>query len=166
MATKMKGIIKSFKFISSIFVVKEQEMEIGLPTDVKHVAHIGWDSPATGTAPAWMNEFKTTSDFSSTTLNNVGQSRETSWASQDFDQPRDISPFGIFPDSSAGTEASPCPDIPKAPTKKTKRRKSKTASPSTTTSSSSRSSRSSRSRASFGTAIDDASEMQSEYRIA
>ncbi|OAY79478.1 CRIB domain-containing protein RIC7, partial [Ananas comosus] len=125
-------------------------MEIGLPTDVKHVAHIGWDSPATGTAPAWMNEFKTTSDFSSTTLNN----------------PRDISPFGIFPDSSAGTEASPCPDIPKAPTKKTKRRKSKTASPSTTTSSSSRSSRSSRSRASFGTAIDDASEMQSEYRIA
>ncbi|OAY72465.1 CRIB domain-containing protein RIC7, partial [Ananas comosus] len=142
-------------------------MEIGLPTDVKHVAHIGWDSPTTGTAPAWMNEFKTTSDFSSTTLNNVGQSRETSWASQgkifspsiflhylivtisDFDQSRDISPFGIFPDSSAGTEASPCPDIPKAPTKKTKRRKSKTASPSTTTSSSSRSSRSSRSRASF-----------------
>ncbi|KAG8490558.1 hypothetical protein CXB51_013670 [Gossypium anomalum] len=33
-------------------------MEIGNPTDVKHVAHIGLDS-SSGTAPSWMNEFKT-----------------------------------------------------------------------------------------------------------
>lgn len=31
-------------------------MEIGYPTDVKHVAHIGWDSP-TGSAasPSWVH---------------------------------------------------------------------------------------------------------------
>lgn len=34
-------------------MVKEREMEIGLPTDVKHVAHIGWDGPD-GTTPTWV----------------------------------------------------------------------------------------------------------------
>lgn len=28
-------------------------MEIGYPTDVKHVAHIGWDGQS-GTAPSWV----------------------------------------------------------------------------------------------------------------
>lgn len=32
---------------------KEQEMQIGFPTDVKHVAHIGSDGPATNT-PSWV----------------------------------------------------------------------------------------------------------------
>ena len=32
---------------------KEQEMQIGLPTDVKHVAHIGWDGPSAN-APSWV----------------------------------------------------------------------------------------------------------------
>uniref|UniRef100_A0A6V7QVK3 CRIB domain-containing protein n=1 Tax=Ananas comosus var. bracteatus TaxID=296719 RepID=A0A6V7QVK3_ANACO len=81
MAAKMKGIFKGFKFISQIFVYKEHEMEIGYPTDVRHVAHIGWDS-ASGNAASWMNEFKTASDFSSASLSNFGQSGETSWASQ------------------------------------------------------------------------------------
>ncbi|XP_072955121.1 CRIB domain-containing protein RIC10-like isoform X1 [Typha angustifolia] len=154
MATKMKGIVKGFKFISQIFVYKEHEMEIGYPTDVRHVAHIGWDSP--GSSPSWMNEFKSSSEYSSS-LSNFGQSRETSWASQDFDQPRDISPYGIFSESPY-QEASPRPDIPKAP-KKTKRKKSKAASSPTS------SSRSSRSRASFATAVEDANDLQTEYRI-
>ena len=34
-------------------VVKEREMQIGHPTDVKHVAHIGWDGPD-GTTPSWV----------------------------------------------------------------------------------------------------------------
>ncbi|GAB2242170.1 hypothetical protein Droror1_Dr00018945 [Drosera rotundifolia] len=38
---------------------EEKEMQIGLPTDVKHVAHIGWDGPAVS-SPSWMNEFKST----------------------------------------------------------------------------------------------------------
>lgn len=28
-------------------------MEIGLPTDVKHVAHIGWDGPSVN-SPSWV----------------------------------------------------------------------------------------------------------------
>ena len=36
-------------------VVKEHEMEIGYPTDVKHVAHIGWDSAAGNASPSWVN---------------------------------------------------------------------------------------------------------------
>jgi hypothetical protein len=36
-----------------VVVVKEREMEIGYPTDVKHVAHIGVDGPS-GNAPTWV----------------------------------------------------------------------------------------------------------------
>uniref|UniRef100_A0A0E0CSW6 CRIB domain-containing protein n=1 Tax=Oryza meridionalis TaxID=40149 RepID=A0A0E0CSW6_9ORYZ len=74
---KMKGLLKGLRYISQIFdpSVKEPEMQIGNPTDVKHVAHIGWDN-ASVTAPSWviaaalllppdraishMNEFKPT----------------------------------------------------------------------------------------------------------
>ncbi|KAK4803050.1 hypothetical protein SAY86_001253 [Trapa natans] len=58
MSTKMKGIFKGLRYISQIFEEeKEQEMVIGLPTDVKHVAHIGMDGPS-NTPPSWMNEYK------------------------------------------------------------------------------------------------------------
>jgi hypothetical protein len=34
---------------------KEQEMKIGNPTDVKHVAHIGWDNASSATTtPSWV----------------------------------------------------------------------------------------------------------------
>ncbi|KAL4387458.1 hypothetical protein GQ457_09G001510 [Hibiscus cannabinus] len=65
--SKIKGMYKSFKSISKIFVVKEREMEIGYPTDVKHVAHVGWDGPS-GTPPSWMNEFKTGPDFTAASI--------------------------------------------------------------------------------------------------
>lgn len=39
--------------MGAVPVVKEREMEIGYPTDVKHVAHIGWDGPS-GTGPSWV----------------------------------------------------------------------------------------------------------------
>ncbi|KAG2577208.1 CRIB domain-containing protein RIC10 [Panicum virgatum] len=138
MAYKMKGVFKGLKVISQIFVVKEHQMEIGHPTDVKHVAHIGWDSP-TGSAasPSWMNDMKGSPDFSS--LSSIGPSARTSWASQDFEEPRDISPFGIFAENT-GQEATPYPDIPNPPRKS--RKKSMTGSPRA----SARSSRSSRSR--------------------
>lgn len=32
---------------------KEKEMQIGFPTDVKHVAHIGWDGPSVDN-PSWV----------------------------------------------------------------------------------------------------------------
>ncbi|CAL5025314.1 unnamed protein product [Urochloa decumbens] len=81
MAYKVKGLFKGLKFISRIFAVKEHEMEIGYPTDVKHVAHIGWDSAAGNNAsPSWMNEIMASSDFSS--LGNFAASTGTSWVSQ------------------------------------------------------------------------------------
>ncbi|RZC63431.1 hypothetical protein C5167_025177 [Papaver somniferum] len=49
----IQRILKSFKSFSQIFAYKDDdediEMEIGLPTDVKHVAHIGWDGSTTTT---------------------------------------------------------------------------------------------------------------------
>ncbi|ONM53159.1 Desiccation-associated protein, partial [Zea mays] len=69
MGTKMKkGILKPFRYISTIMDGKEAEMQIGFPTDVKHVAHIGWDGPGStnnnnnnnsnnnsGGAPSWVS---------------------------------------------------------------------------------------------------------------
>ncbi|MQL74691.1 hypothetical protein Taro_007055 [Colocasia esculenta] len=57
MTTKMKGLLKGLRYISQIFDPKEHEMQIGYPTDVKHVAHIGWDGPSVSN-PSWMNEFR------------------------------------------------------------------------------------------------------------
>uniref|UniRef100_A0A7N0ZWJ5 CRIB domain-containing protein n=1 Tax=Kalanchoe fedtschenkoi TaxID=63787 RepID=A0A7N0ZWJ5_KALFE len=68
MGTKMKGLIKGFRYISQIFEEdKEPEMQIGLPTDVKHVAHIGWDGPSVN-SPSWMTNFKSDLDFTSSGL--------------------------------------------------------------------------------------------------
>ncbi|PWZ45179.1 CRIB domain-containing protein RIC7 [Zea mays] len=140
MAYKMKGVFKGLKVISQIFVVKEHQIEIGYPTDVKHVAHIGWDSPTGSVAsPSWMNGMESP-DFSS--LSNAGPSARTSWASQDLDEPRDISPFGIFPESGGQETARRYPDIPKPP-RKSRRKKSKNNSPRASSRSRSRSSSSS-----------------------
>ncbi|CAN0852426.1 CRIB domain-containing protein RIC10 [Linum grandiflorum] len=95
---KIKGIYKGIKYITQIFVVKERELEIGYPTDVKHVAHIGWEG-ASGNPPSWINEYKTGPEFaSSKTFNNGGGAnngvvvpRESNstcfspWSSQGFD---------------------------------------------------------------------------------
>ncbi|GMI63462.1 ROP-interactive CRIB motif-containing protein 4 [Hibiscus trionum] len=44
-STGFRKLFKSFKTFSQLFVYKEEmeEMEIGLPTDVKHVGHVGLD---------------------------------------------------------------------------------------------------------------------------
>ncbi|PON34750.1 CRIB domain containing protein [Parasponia andersonii] len=68
---KMKGLLKGLRYISQIFDnEKEPEMQIGYPTDVKHVAHIGWDGPSVN-SPSWMNEFKSPA-FASAPLNHNG----------------------------------------------------------------------------------------------
>ncbi|XP_051134035.1 CRIB domain-containing protein RIC11-like [Andrographis paniculata] len=81
----MKGIYRGFKYtLSQIFVVKEREMEIGYPTDVKHLAHIGWDGSSSVNAPAWMNEFKTGPDFGNYSGSTAALSLWSS--SQDFSE--------------------------------------------------------------------------------
>lgn len=143
----MKGIYKGFKYISQIFVVKEREMEIGYPTDVKHVAHIGWEGQS-GSAPSWMNEFKTTSEFAATSLGNMNEPRDpnsnaiSTWSSQDFDQSTGHHQVSdMFKDSSTS-------DIPSV-RKKNKRKKTKLNSSPKSSSPSSRSSRTSKSKAKY-----------------
>ncbi|KAK7357515.1 hypothetical protein VNO80_16804 [Phaseolus coccineus] len=146
MATKLKGIYKSFKYITQIFVVKEREMEIGYPTDVKHVAHIGWDGPS-GTGPSWMNDFKTAPDFS-TSLGNLGELSDpnamavtTSWSSQDFEESTGSqSSSNIY----KGIQSAGVSHV----SKKSKKKKTKSAS-SESLSASSRQSRSTKSKATY-----------------
>ncbi|KAL8143012.1 hypothetical protein V2J09_016044 [Rumex salicifolius] len=58
MNVKKKGVFKGLKFFSQIFEEDNQkEFQIGLPTDVKHVAHIGRDGPSAA-PPSWMDEFR------------------------------------------------------------------------------------------------------------
>lgn len=131
----MKGI---YKYISNIFVVKEREIEIGYPTDVKHVAHIGWDGQS-GSAPSWMNSFKNGPDFAATSIGNSG-SAHSPWASQDYTESMRQQPASDLYRDVAPTVAP----------KKQKRRKPKsTSSPRSGSSSSSRSSRPEKSKAKF-----------------
>ncbi|XP_057459763.1 uncharacterized protein LOC130750265 [Actinidia eriantha] len=57
--TTMKGLLKGLRYLSQIFDnEKEEEMQIGYPTYVKHVAHIGCDGPSANT-PSWMMSLMT-----------------------------------------------------------------------------------------------------------
>ncbi|XP_022142294.1 CRIB domain-containing protein RIC10-like [Momordica charantia] len=136
MSSKMKGIYKSFKYISQIFVVKERDMEIGHPTDVKHVAHIGLDSSSpSASAPSWMNEFKTAQSLGDASerrdSNSTAITALTHWSthSQEFDLS-----IGYQSASDASLEAP----------KKSKKKKSCKNSTSVRSSSSSSSSRTSK----------------------
>ncbi|CAL9023481.1 unnamed protein product [Prunus brigantina] len=108
--TKMKGLLKGLRYISQIFDDnKGQEMQIGFPTDVKHVAHIGWEGPSTAAgSPSWMNEFQAPPGYSSGPLSN-GETKEdpgVKWVSQDSS--RKGSSRG------ARSPAHDMPDLPRA----------------------------------------------------
>ncbi|RXH99374.1 hypothetical protein DVH24_011699 [Malus domestica] len=146
---------KILKYFSQMFVVKEREMEIGCPTDVKHVAHIGWDGPSES-APSWMNEFKNGPDFSTSSHGRNASDRMGSsnpmayspWSSQGVQKlSRFFAPTANFeqpitrqPSSDVFRNLSPTelPNVPKKP----KRKKVKSSSPSA-----GRSSRGSKSKA-------------------
>ncbi|KAK9945038.1 hypothetical protein M0R45_010570 [Rubus argutus] len=109
-SNKMKGLLKGLRYISQIFddTNKEQEMQIGFPTDVKHVAHIGWDGPSTATSPSWMNEFASPPGFASAPLGPNGELKEDNgikWVSEDS---------GRRGSRSAKSPAHDSPDMPKS----------------------------------------------------
>ncbi|GMI72751.1 hypothetical protein HRI_000944400 [Hibiscus trionum] len=129
MAGKIKGIYKGFKSISQIFVVKEREMEIGHPTDVIHVAHIGGDHSST-ISPRWMNEFKTGPNKTVKSTGNTSVSHPTALSirsSQDIDQP-----IGSEPRTKKMRNRS-CTDLPNVMEKRKRRRKSTSVSESSST---------------------------------
>ncbi|XP_052189687.1 CRIB domain-containing protein RIC10 [Diospyros lotus] len=74
--SSMKGLLKGLRYISQIFENEKEEMEIGFPTDVKHVAHIGMDGPSANT-PSWMTQFKGNPDGSPMPSNNEAKDKPT-----------------------------------------------------------------------------------------
>ncbi|XP_057450299.1 CRIB domain-containing protein RIC10-like [Lotus japonicus] len=147
MATKIKGICKGFKYITQIFVVKEREMDIGYPTDVKHVAHIGWDGP-TGSGPSWMNEFKTAPDFS-TSIGSLSERRDPNAST--ITSSRSVQDFG----ATSGSQPKPnlYQGISSAGVshvhKKAKRKKTKSTSSPKASSAATRQSRAARTKATY-----------------
>ncbi|KAK9681611.1 hypothetical protein RND81_10G014800 [Saponaria officinalis] len=134
--TKIKGICKgSFKYISHLFVVKERELEIGSPTDVKHVAHIGWDG-TDGTSPSWMNDFKGGSEVAIRSVGSIGGSRDPTWSSQDFERT-----LGQQPSSARSSNAPPANMASMAMKQRRKKANSNNSSPKTSSARTSRSSK-------------------------
>ncbi|TVU00986.1 hypothetical protein EJB05_53563 [Eragrostis curvula] len=93
MGTKMKkGILRPFRYISNMMDGKEPEMQIGFPTDVKHVAHIGWDGPSAAApttnnnaAPTWMKDYHSAPlDSASFRSETGGAAASNPWASQEI----------------------------------------------------------------------------------
>ncbi|KAL9239056.1 hypothetical protein vseg_013411 [Gypsophila vaccaria] len=85
MSIKMKGLLKGLRYISQIFEEEEEEkeMQIGFPTDVKHVAHIGWDGPSVN-SPSWMNDFKSSAPENGSSNGDANRdAEEVEWVSQD-----------------------------------------------------------------------------------
>ncbi|XP_019165415.1 PREDICTED: CRIB domain-containing protein RIC5 [Ipomoea nil] len=112
MSTKVKGLLKGIKYIShQIFEEeKEPEIQIGMPTDVKHVAHIGWDGPSATENPSWMNEFKGSGALKSAPLGPPTDSKENpeiKWVSEDSKGRR--APRPESRDGGAGGEGSSKP---------------------------------------------------------
>ncbi|CAH1420076.1 unnamed protein product [Lactuca virosa] len=78
---KVKGLLKGLRYISQVFEEdKKQEIQIGGPTDVKHLAHVGCDGPAQE-SPSWMKGYGTPDQFASSDLSDGPE-----WVSEDSGQ--------------------------------------------------------------------------------
>ncbi|CAN8257531.1 unnamed protein product [Cochlearia groenlandica] len=139
-SNKMKSLLKGLRYISQVFEsAKEEEIEIGNPTDVKHVAHIGWDGPSSNpnTAPTWMNEFS--SDTSAATESEQGATGEDDSSiicmSECGGRSRDLPKLPKSTRKSASEKGSPTKE---RSSDKTKRRSSKKGTASSSSSSSRR----------------------------
>ncbi|XP_031277472.1 CRIB domain-containing protein RIC1 [Pistacia vera] len=75
MSATIKGLLKGLRFIAQLFEPKEPEMQIGLPTDVKHVSHIGWDG-SSANPPSWMNGFKSVEEIAKEPSNSIVESKK------------------------------------------------------------------------------------------
>lgn len=69
---------KAVTSLAHLFVWRNNDLDIGYPTDVKHVAHIGWDGPSIN-GPGWMDEVRPGPDYSSAPLADFGQPRDPEW---------------------------------------------------------------------------------------
>ncbi|KAK7267424.1 hypothetical protein RIF29_20098 [Crotalaria pallida] len=133
-SSKVKGLLRGLRYISQIFDnEKEQEIQIGNPTDVKHVAHIGWDGPSVN-SPSWMNEFKTSPGFASAPLSQIGdvptivQDNSVQWVSEDSRRGSRHGKGRALPELPKGSRRQSTSNITDSPTKeksdKSRQRKS------------------------------------------
>ncbi|KAJ4805841.1 ROP-interactive CRIB motif-containing protein 5 [Rhynchospora pubera] len=90
-AIMKKNILRPIQFISKIFDAKEEEeLQIGLPTDVKHLAHIGFHGPET-TGPSWMDQYHSAPlEMQGSEHTDAGANQ---WASQEINFEIDESPL-------------------------------------------------------------------------
>ncbi|KAF8090309.1 hypothetical protein N665_0479s0013 [Sinapis alba] len=124
-SSKMKSLLKGLRYISQVFESgKEEEIEIGNPTDVKHVAHIGWDGPSAtpASAPSWMNEFKNGGGFESGEGGGGEDDSSVKCTSECGGRARDLPKLPKSTRKAASEKGSPTREIS---SEKTKRRSSK-----------------------------------------
>ncbi|KAG6522354.1 hypothetical protein ZIOFF_019494 [Zingiber officinale] len=88
-----KGILKPIRYISQIFDQKEPELQIGFPTDVKHVAHIGCDGPNVED-PGWMKDYHSAPINSTPGSPEKESSTSDAWGSQGKIRGTEESPAG------------------------------------------------------------------------
>ncbi|XP_048131995.1 CRIB domain-containing protein RIC10-like isoform X2 [Rhodamnia argentea] len=106
-------------------VLKEREMEIGYPTDVKHVSHIGWDGPS-GNGPSWMNEFRAAPEFSGS-LRSIGEPGDSNMVGHHLRSSPDNEQSGSGQPAFDMVEDSPPTELFKG-SKKQKRKKARSTS--------------------------------------
>ncbi|KAI5066246.1 hypothetical protein GOP47_0018870 [Adiantum capillus-veneris] len=70
--------LTSWNTVTEAFGWQEHEMEIGYPTDVKHVAHVGWDGPSVR-GPSWIDELKQSPNYATGPLRDFGQPTGSDW---------------------------------------------------------------------------------------
>ncbi|KAJ4890932.1 CRIB domain-containing protein RIC6 [Raphanus sativus] len=129
-SSKMKSLLKGLRYISQVFESgKEEEIEIGNPTDVKHVAHIGWDGPSAtpASAPSWMNEFKTGGGFESGQGGGEDDS-SVKCMSECGSRTRDLPKLPKSTRKAASEKGSPTKEISSDKTKRRSSKKGKTSS--------------------------------------
>ncbi|KAG0581478.1 hypothetical protein KC19_4G255300 [Ceratodon purpureus] len=84
---------KAVTALTHLFVWRNNELDIGYPTDVKHVAHIGWDGPSIN-GPGWMDEVRPGPDYSSAPLADFGQPRGSEWIHDAVHASKWVSSYG------------------------------------------------------------------------
>ncbi|PHU13447.1 hypothetical protein BC332_14652 [Capsicum chinense] len=104
------------KYMSKANDDKKKDMQIGFPTDVQHVAHVGWDGKSVDN-PSWMKEYKSPGAFQSAPLavspRELKETPDIKWVSEDSNRrPRN------------GANSSPTKEKPDKP--RTSRRHSTT----------------------------------------
>ncbi|XP_012069869.1 CRIB domain-containing protein RIC1 [Jatropha curcas] len=102
---KMKGLLKGFRYFAQRFEEKELEFQIGSPTDVKHVAHIGWEDPS-ASKPSWMNEFKSSQEISNGVPNSIEELLDTNQCEKPKHRRRRKSNGADSPRSNDGSKHS------------------------------------------------------------